>query len=83
MLSDKKKPIYTPMTTDIPCLVLDADGRALFYDEAAKRLSFEGRGKFTSFPTKTRANHAIWHQVQADRAAGVPEPWLLYQVVEQ
>ena len=70
-------------STDIPCLVLDSAGRALHYDEQTKRLSFEGRGKFTAFPTKKRALHAVWHTVRADLAAGIPEAWLLYKVEEQ
>jgi hypothetical protein len=58
-------------------------GRLMAYDEENRILHVvEGKSNFYVFPSKSKANLAMHHQISLDKEAGKFEPWEDYKVIE-
>jgi hypothetical protein len=62
-----------PPPSRIKCIV-KLDGMPLLYDEKRQYLMLSARARYTTFPTKKAARHAVWHTVQYLRGVNVVYP---------
>jgi len=76
----RKRRQYTPPEPAKPCRVryLPED-TLLFYDKVKKNLENEPFGFFTDFPSKRKAQVAIWHTV---KKSGQPGSHVDYRIEE-